>query len=429
MKKILFISLMLIAVGTLNAQIEEVNADHFSQKKEKPTDTSSVLDKLSKDSRSYGSLFNERLIFNLIGQQLYCVKDKEKDGFERSLIALTLSKDSVIGIKRLQKGTYYNVTNIICSYDEGITEFLSKLFSNPVYSNDTIHYMNYNRKEKVYTFQFRNKEQAKQTVSQLLGRFVYELEDVNGLKYYIMLERKYGSYHNDFKDVTKFGDYKSIVAQVASIDDFISVDTYNYIKSKYENQDLVGRKYYEPEYGDSIRSEKYVYHVEKVGINEGKIALILKEGPDYNDVETINYEYERISSLYYSSVDFRYDTLCSINGIFLRSEVDSILDLKAMEKQKQEKEKAAREAQKKAEYTKKYGAKYAENILNSEVSVGMTKEMVKLSLGSPDKISTSTNSVGKIEIWKYTRYAEWFGGPYIIVTFINGKVSNVEKYR
>lgn len=451
MKKFFIFGLMLIAASNLNAQIEEVSVEQFSQEKEtseQKIDKIFSIEALSMNSFSTGRLANEySQTYNLMGQQLYCTKDVVD---KKPLVALTVSKEGVIGVKKLQKGAYYKVTNIMCTLNE-YEEFLSKILSDPTYSNDTIHYFDYNR-EKIYTFNFKKTESAKEDIKQLLSPprgsnkrdfvkllVIYELEDTEGLKYYI-------NYKSDSNRLIKhnFNSY-AIVAAVATIDNFISVDTYNYIKNKYEHKDLVTEKYYSALFEDA-KLEKYVYRIEKVGINNGEITLLAKQGPNYDKIETIMYgkEYLQGSLRTDSNISFDNDSACLLYGYsylnrfgqgeggacyYFRAEVDSILEKHNQENRQKEQAARQEKAKKKEEYTKKYGAKYAEYIIDNKVCAGMTKEMCKLALDSPDEIDKHTSSAGVVEVWTYSRYARWFNAPYIVVTFINGKVSNVEEYR
>ena len=111
------------------------------------------------------------------------------------------------------------------------------------------------------------------------------------------------------------------------------------------------------------------------------------------------------------------------------TEVNSSIEIrKASEDEQrlaeQEKEK------KKQSLTHKYGLKYAQDIIDGKASVGMSKEMCKEALGSPDEITKSTNSSGSVEIWVYSLYHKYYPSlyPIIVVTFTNEKVTSVNEY-
>lgn len=49
-----------------------------------------------------------------------------------------------------------------------------------------------------------------------------------------------------------------------------------------------------------------------------------------------------------------------------------------------------------------YPAAVQEKILNGEVDVGFTQEMVRLALGKPDRVSRRQTASGESEVWIYT---------------------------
>jgi hypothetical protein len=48
-----------------------------------------------------------------------------------------------------------------------------------------------------------------------------------------------------------------------------------------------------------------------------------------------------------------------------------------------------------------YPSAVQEKILNGEVDVGFTEEMVRLALGNPDRVSRRETSAGDSEVWSY----------------------------
>lgn len=113
--------------------------------------------------------------------------------------------------------------------------------------------------------------------------------------------------------------------------------------------------------------------------------------------------------------------LASINAVLDEQDKQRAAEF---EKEKAEKEK------KKQSLTHKYGLKYAQDIIDGKASVGMSKEMCKEALGSPDEITKSTNSSGSVEIWVYSLYHKYYPSlyPIIVVTFTNEKVTSVNEY-
>lgn len=66
--------------------------------------------------------------------------------------------------------------------------------------------------------------------------------------------------------------------------------------------------------------------------------------------------------------------------------------------------------------TQKYGFTYGRDILDGVVRIGMTKEMVEASWGSPSDYSYYVSRYGKVETWRY---------GYNIVTFTNERVTSI----
>lgn len=113
--------------------------------------------------------------------------------------------------------------------------------------------------------------------------------------------------------------------------------------------------------------------------------------------------------------------LASINAVLDEQDKQRAAEF---EKEKAEKEK------KKQSLVRKYGPTYAQDIIDGKASVGMTKEMCKEALGSPDEISKRTDASGAIEIWVYSLYHKHYPSlyPIIVVIFTNDKVTSVNEY-
>ena len=62
------------------------------------------------------------------------------------------------------------------------------------------------------------------------------------------------------------------------------------------------------------------------------------------------------------------------------------------------------------ELTKKYGAKNAKDIIDGVIRTGMTKQMVRESWGTPDKINRTLTSYGSSEQWIYGSSYIYFDG-------------------
>jgi hypothetical protein len=80
---------------------------------------------------------------------------------------------------------------------------------------------------------------------------------------------------------------------------------------------------------------------------------------------------------------------------------------------------------------KKYGEKFAQNIIDGKACVGMTKEMCQIAMGRPNNTTRNTSSLGVVEVWTYSTMYELFGGlaPIVVVTFLDNKVTSVDEYK
>ena len=68
----------------------------------------------------------------------------------------------------------------------------------------------------------------------------------------------------------------------------------------------------------------------------------------------------------------------------------------------------------------KYGEKYGQSVYENQVEIGMTDEMVKVSIGEPDKILIDESSYDISSTWLY--YDE------IILKFKNNEVVKIEEF-
>ena len=442
MKKISILLFAVMMAGSLSAQIEEVSAEQYATKKEQREKSS--LDYLPKVTYPANLL---KIPYNLIGQQVYCTKD-QIDG--KPIIAVTISQDGAIGLKRLKKSAYYNVTDIICGrYERGkwqeknLVEFMEQLQKSKNFVGDTIHYIE-KGKEKIYTL---SKSKDKDIPMLLEPRKIrqhgpngdvsihalYELTDSEGLKHYIgedevfyqMSARYYLGVIKTKNDFT--------IAIAPSINDFISVNTFNYLKAKYEKKEVVAPGYYDPcAYGPcdkgQIMLEKHVMYVEKIGVEKGKIVCAIKD-PSCTDIQVREYKGEKECT----ATRHRLDT---IQGLFVegywcafpfRTAADSLLNKWNQEEQIKEAQARAEKAKQKAEYIKKYGEKYAQNILDGKVCVGMTSAMCKEAMGRPNNTTRNSSSLGMVEIWTYSTWYPLV--PITVVTFLDDKVTSVDEYK
>ena len=423
MKKISILLFAVMMAGSLSAQIEEVSAEQYKKNHKREKTAIDYFAKVQYPSNLSGC--------DLRGQQLYCTQDQING---KPIIAITISPDGSIGIKRLKKGTYYDVTNIICSRQElyelrekDLLDFRDRILNSKDYVGDTIHYLE-KGKEKIYTLSKSKKVDIPKLLDSKAIRisdtwidYLYELTDKNGYKHYI-------------------GDKNTIqlnngllVAFSGRIEDFISVSTFNYLKTKYENKEVVAPGYYDPcAYGPcdkgQIMLEKHVMYVEKIGVEKGKIVCAIKD-PSYTEIQVREYKGEKDCSATRHQLD-------KIQGLFVegywcafpcRRAADSLLNKWNQEEQIAEAQARAEKAKRKAEYIKKYGEKFAQNILDGKVCVGMTMAMCQEAMGRPNNTTRNSSSLGMVEIWTYSTWYPLV--PITVVTFLDDKVTSVDEYK
>ena len=113
-----------------------------------------------------------------------------------------------------------------------------------------------------------------------------------------------------------------------------------------------------------------------------------------------------------------------------QSDADSLLKKWEQEELEQKRKELAKNEAKKQELFKKYGQKFAQGIIDGKVLVGMSKEMCKEAMGTPDETTKNTSNLGVIEVWTYSLGYRMFDGlvPITVVTFLDNKVTSVDEY-
>lgn len=414
-------------VGCIYAQIEEFDAASFSQHDNKQATIAAVFNRQQYPIELRNGNDRTQRPFYLKGHRLYCTNTVGQV-HNAPLIALTFKDGKTAGISRVRKGEYYDVVDILCSTEEKMN-LLSKLNSTKAFVGDTVVYSAGN-KEKQYIF----KQKDVKPLTDQFERFnkssravVYVLKDSKGKLFYVWFAEVWEIAAVDSKSYSVYGSY-------VSIEDFISVSTYNYLKATFEGKEIVESAYYDNQNPfDSRTNDHFAYNAEKVLLKDGAISITLyNKKNDTRKVEPIiNYNWQKLGYDYDPKGKDSLRMLCTEKDCFvLRTEADSIIAKWEQDAQKAEREKIAKDERKKQELIKKYGEKYANDIMAGKVTIGMTKEMCKQAIGSPDDITTSTNSIGTIEVWEYTRYHRYYPSlyPIVVVTFINNKVSSVNEY-
>lgn len=421
LKKLVFLTLSVFVSSLSFAQIEQIDSRAEMLKKvQDAREPAIVLDNTPYPFFSY-EYYEDVLPFNLLNQQLYCVneqRNKRNTDGGPAVIILTLSKDNIVRIEKLKNGTYYDVVEIL-STEEQKNNLALTLKSTKTFIGDTVHYRMQDNKLREYKFSKKDVETLLNTLSlRDNNNVVYVLQDNSGKKYFLWHFRHTNASISNKQVYFVYGDY-------AKMQDFVSVNTFNHIKSIYEGKEIVSEPYYNnPFLSDK---EECVYVVEKVVILDNSIALKVRNVKN-RETKTVP-----VNSTYVRHLNDHKDSLLvlsALSGCALRTDADSLFTKWEYEKQQEEREKLAKDEKRKQELIIKYGQKYAQDIFDGKASVGMSKEMCKAALGSPDEVTKSSNSIGSMEIWVYSMYHKYYPSlyPIIVVTFTNDKVTSVNEY-
>ncbi len=434
MKKISILLFAVMMAGGLSAQIEEVSAEDYAPKKQ------DVKQKSIPQEQYPANLLKRP--YDLMGQQLYCVQEEVETYYKpASIVSVVIYPDSTIGVKKIKKGAYYTVIDIISSQEQ-LHALQTRLIQSKNYDK-TPYKCVWMNKEKTYQLTKTKKNDIPGFLSN--GGSLYVLLDEAGIQYFVAWRR---AEYDDVKYVRRYDIPSGFVTGAGnpvpylcspSIGDFISVNTYNYLKNKYTNKELVHCEYYDPkcqryyskeEYAKEEIKKKYIWKVEKVGVEKCQIVLVM-DRDGYKEKRAYINEGVCVISAHNDTVPGVCFEGYSNAPFPMRSDIDSLMKRWYKEEQIKEAQARAERAKQKAEYVKKYGAKYAQNIIDGKVCVGMTKEMCLMAMGRPNNTSRSSNSLGVVEVWTYSTWYQMFGGlaPIIVVTFLDDKVTSVDEYK
>lgn len=350
-------------------------------------------------------------MYDLRGKNIYCSENK-------NIIALSV-ENNVVRFERIRKGDVFEVVDA-WNYK---TKPFKDNFSSCKFVSDTFQYVNY--KGNVQTAKIK-----KEDFDEILQSSIYHYYIAKkGNKMYYFVYKK-----DDFIWIPgMLGSYQYTYANMY---DFISIDTYNYYKSKYE-----GKEYVLDNYIDGSKCEFTMkdvkntsrYKINKVAIFNGKIAALMID--DRGNEQNVSFEEGYSSKIIFNlchkndSVE-RFcvsDSLRMMYSLVSQSDCDAVIS--KWEKEALEKQRSNEVAKQKryADCVEKYGEEMAKAIIEGDIILGMTKEMCLESVGSPCDKQTRTNAMGEYEIWTYNCfYARNGYGNYVYVHFINGKVSQID---
>ena len=358
---------------------------------------------------------------NLLNNQLYCANDRHEKSSSfagHAAIILTLTEDNIVGIEKLKKGTYYDVVEIL-STSEQKENLVNTLKSAKTFAGDAVHYQMMDGKDREYKFKKKDIETLLSALSfsNYSKNVIYTLKDKSGKKYFLWF------YRNSNASVRNKNVYVYLVyGDYANIQDFVAVSTFNFLKSEVEGKEIVDKDYYDNPFADK---EKHIYIAEKILVQDQYLTMQLKKKSDGSE------KMIKITDRANYPLSHHDDRILTYSTAYaLRSDADSLFSKWEQEELQAEQEKFAKDAKRKQELVRKYGEKYAQDIADGKVTIGMSKDMCKAAIGTPDNITTGTNAFGRIEVWEYTKYHRYYPSlyPVIIVTFADDKVSEVNEY-
>ena len=213
--------------------------------------------------------------------------------------------------------------------------------------------------------------------------------------------------------------------EFAELDAFIRVDVFTTAKKIFENQRIINHSF-----NDWSRSDD-VYICKKIAFKDGQIMAAITDTAStsisYMPVRSVSREAfrrnQKNDSLTFLGIEGP-SWFCKVHDL------DSVEAKIAYEEKKAEQEARKKDARKKQELIKKYGAKIGESIANGKACVGMNKNQCKEAMGTPDGITKNTNNLGTVEVWTYSLGYQMFNGliPVTVVTFVNDKVTSVKEH-
>ena len=349
-------------------------------------------------------------MYNLIGMHLY-------NASKSPLIAIILENNS-LRISPLESGETFEVTNIYSS-----KEILGMRAS----------WQKAKFISEVIPYSINGKNFKRKTTKDDLDYFKpqYELRDNKGRTVYICATFV-GQFCHDMN--------------IADASAFICVETYNKLKEIYEGKEMASEyinynkisfangKYFSK---DDVNPTN-IMHIQKVAVMDGQLAAAVQfPNGKVENCAIANFGKASMHILHkndslpylFVEIDRNPGRLGSSEGhiLFTKADLDNLVLKWEQESLQEERAKLARDEKRKQELIAKYGQKYAQDIINGNPSVGMTKEMCLEACGNPNNgITKTTTSEGEQEGWTYGFYSR--GYIYFVeITFVNGKITNIEE--
>ena len=334
------------------------------------------------------------------------------------LVAI-ITENNTVHISPLESGETYEVTNIY-----GFREDFIKL---------TTDLNNKKFISEVIPYTINGKNFKRKTTKDDLNNFrpQYELKDSKGRTVYICAS---------FVGPFCYG------MNIADASAFICIEAYNKLKEIYEGKEMASE--YINYNKTSFANGKYfskadvnsdnIMHIQKIAVMDGQLAAAVKfPNGEVENCTIANLGNASMHVLHkndslpyvFVEIDRNPGRLGSNEGyiLFNKTELDNLVIKWEQESIQEERAKLAKDEKRKQELIAKYGQKYAQDIIEGNPTIGMTKEMCIEACGNPNKgITKKTTSAGEQEEWTYGLYS--MGYLYFVeITFVNGKITAVEE--
>lgn len=206
---------------------------------------------------------------------------------------------------------------------------------------------------------------------------------------------------------------------LVNLRNFICEEAVHRLKTKYEGKRVV-----------DWRKKEYI--LQKIALKDGMILCAITDTASVEVKYNPLFDERKVCYNYWHRND-SVDVLGMEDETWycLKSDVDSIETAIEIRKLEEQRKNLQKDEQKKKMLVSKYGEKIANSIIKGKACVGMNTQMVEEVLGKTDSKMKSTSALGTIEIWTYSFMHELYPllYPITIVTFTNGKVSEVEEVK
>lgn len=222
-----------------------------------------------------------------------------------------------------------------------------------------------------------------------------------------------------------------------SLDKFLSMPFLEFLKRRYIGKTILYDKYRTFKIQDNPTYEasppnyenKFIYKIKDISIiqsnsNYSRIPDIFLIAENENDILKLPYKPERFLDMEFYTLQKEYDQYILNYNTLNKKKLDDYLVEQNQEMLKYRTEKEIIDKEKLKKLSKKYGDPVAKRLVNNEVWIGMSRQMLIDSRGEPTKIGLTTET-------QYTYstqyiYNSYWGTDYIYLE--NGKVVAIQNY-